>query len=171
MSAVIVCPLSRLAATVENTGARHVVTLINAGTPVPLPASVERADHHYIAFNDILEPMDGMTCPADEHVGRFLDFFAGWNRLDPVIVHCFAGVSRSTAGAFTALCALRPDLPEDVIAARLRARSPQATPNARFVALADRALGRGGRMSRAIAGIGRGVDAFEGSVFSLPVDE
>jgi predicted protein tyrosine phosphatase len=33
-----------------------------------------------------------------------------------------------------------------------------------MVALADDALGRGGAMTRAIADIGRGVDAFEGTV-------
>lgn len=88
-----------------------------------------------------------------------------------MVIHCWAGVSRSTAGAFTALCLFRPDLPETVIAERLRARSPEATPNARLVALADARLGREGRMIEAIRRIGRGADAFEGSVFSMVIDE
>ncbi|MEZ6023242.1 MAG: hypothetical protein R3C16_07505 [Hyphomonadaceae bacterium] len=36
------------------------------------------------------------------------------------------------------------------------AASPTATPNRRFVALADAAMGRGGRMSRAVQAIGVG---------------
>ena len=83
----------------------------------------------------------------------------------------WAGVSRSTAGAFTAMCLFRPDLPETEIAARLRARSPEATPNARLVELADARLGRDGRMIDAVRRIGRGANAFEGSVFSMALDE
>jgi predicted protein tyrosine phosphatase len=50
------------------------------------------------------------------------------------------------------------------LAAQLRTLCPEATPNALMVALADTILRRDGAMSRAIAGIGRGVDAFEGTV-------
>jgi hypothetical protein len=45
--------------------------------------------------------------------------------------------------------------------------SPTATPNRRLVALADRRLGREGRMAAAIAAIGRGADCFEGAPFAL----
>ena len=40
MTAIHVCSLTRLEETVTLTGARHVITLINAGTPVPRPASI-----------------------------------------------------------------------------------------------------------------------------------
>ena len=59
-----------------------------------------------------------------------------------MLIHCFAGVSRSTAAAFIAACALAPNRDEATIARALRAASPTATPNARLVALADAALGR-----------------------------
>ena len=87
-----------------------------------------------------------------------------------MVVHCYAGISRSTAAAYIGLCALRPDLDEFLLAERLRRAAPSATPNARLVAAADRLLGRRGRMSEAIAAIGRGVDAFEGTPFALPLD-
>ena len=171
MPAIHVCPLSRLSATVAETGARHVVTLIGAGTPVLRPMSVRADDHLLLHLDDILEPMDGMTHPGEAHVETFLDFFRAWDRAHPVVVHCWAGVSRSTAGAFSALCLLRPDLDEATIAGRLRARSKEATPNALFVRAADRLLKRDGRMSAAVSGIGCGAHAFEGSVFALRVDE
>lgn len=171
MSAVYVCPLSRLAETVERSGARHVVTLINNETLVARPPMVEAANHLLLGIHDICEPMEGMVCPAGEHVNEFLGFVRRWDRRTPIVVHCYAGISRSTAAAFSAFCALRPSVDEAEIAARLRLRSPQATPNARFVALADEILGRGGRMVRAVEAIGRGADAFEGAVFSLRLDE
>ena len=66
-----------------------------------------------------------------------------------------------------AFCALNPAIPEEDVALRLRAASPTATPNPRVVALADKALRRGGRMVAAIERIGRGEDCFEGNVFRL----
>jgi predicted protein tyrosine phosphatase len=171
MSAILVCPLSRLAETVTRSGACHVVTLINRDTPVVRPEIVEPCNHLFLGINDICEPAEGMVCPTEEHVSELLGFFSRWNRRSPVVVHCFAGISRSTAAAYSAFCAIRPDLDEAEIAFRVRARSAEATPNARLVALADEILGRGGRMARAVERIGRGAEAVEGSVFALRLDE
>lgn len=171
MTAVYVCPLSRLDQTVEQSGASHIATLINQDTPVRRPDSIAADNHLFLGFNDISTPMDGMVLPGSEHMDAYLEFVQRWDRQSPLVVHCWAGVSRSTAGAFTALCLLRPDLPETEVAARLRQRSPEATPNARLVALADARLQRGGRMIAAVEAIGRGVNAFEGTVFSLAIDE
>jgi len=171
VSAIVVCPLSRVEEAVNGYGARHVVTLINRGTPVPRPAVVEAANHLLLGINDICEPAEGMICPAEEHVQEFLAFVGRWDRTSPVVIHCYAGISRSTAAAFSAFCSIRSDLDEEEIALRLRQRSPEATPNARLVAIADEILGRNGRMVRAVERIGRGAEAFEGTIFSLRLDE
>ena len=171
MSAIIVCPLSRLAETVTQSGARHVVTLINNNTLVARPPVVEAANHLFLGIHDICEPAEGMICPAVEHVEEFLGFVGRWDRQAPVVIHCYAGISRSTAAAYSAFCSVRPDADETEVALRLRQRSSAATPNARLVAIADNILGRGGRMTRAVERIGRGAEAFEGSVFALRLDE
>lgn len=170
MSAIYVCPLSRLAETVGQSGARHVVTLVNGQTPVMRPPVIDPGNHLFLSIHDISMPADGMVCPADEHVSELLDFVRRWDRRAPLVVHCYAGVSRSTAAAFSAFCALRPDAEEALVAKRLREHSPQATPNARLVAIADRLLQRDGRMVRAVESIGRGAECFEGTVFSLKLD-
>jgi predicted protein tyrosine phosphatase len=167
MPFVTVCPLSQVAATVRTTGASHLVSLINTGTPVPRPDEIAAENHLFLGMNDIVEPQDGMTPPGEAHVRDLLAFVAAWDRARPMVVHCYAGISRSTAGAFITLCATRPDRDEAEIAARLRAASPTATPNARLVALADALLGRDGRMTRAIDAIGRGEFADEGIPFRL----
>jgi predicted protein tyrosine phosphatase len=87
------------------------------------------------------------------------------------VIHCFAGISRSTAAAFITLCATRPERDEHDIARRLREASAIATPNTRLVALADDILDRRGRMVAAIAAIGRGEMAIEGSPFALALEE
>jgi predicted protein tyrosine phosphatase len=171
MTAIYVCPLSRLGETVAETGARHVVTLINRETLVHRPESIEVGNHLFLGMHDICDPADGMVCPAEHHVEEFLGFVGRWDRRTPVVIHCYAGISRSTAAAFSAYCAVRPDLEEAEIALRLRQRSPEATPNARIVRMADAILGREGRMIGAVERIGRGALAYEGSVFALHLDE
>ena len=108
--------------------------------------------------------------PGQDHVEQLLRFARAWPREKPLVIHCWAGISRSTAAAFIAVCALRPDRDEAEVAQALRAAAPSATPNARLVAVADDLLGRRGRMVDAIAAIGRGVDAYEGTPFVLGLD-
>ena len=93
--------------------------------------------------------------------------FRGWDRSAPVVIHCYAGVSRSTAAAFIAACLLDETRSEMSIARDIRERSPTATPNALMVKIADRLLGRDGRMIEAVRSIGRGTDCYEGVPFSL----
>ena len=162
-----VCSLSRLHQTVRQTGARHLVTLLKDVELVQRPGGIRLENHLILGMDDITGPIDGYVAPAHEHVVRLIDFVRNWDRAAPMVMHCYAGISRSTAGAYVAACALNPKRDELSIAQALRLASPSATPNLRIVALADRALGRGGRMTAAIEHIGRGVLAFEGDPFRL----
>lgn len=164
-----VSSLSRLKETVERTGATRMVSLINAGTPVERPQSIAADNHLFLGFNDIVDPVEGLVPPGEAHVSSLLDFVQGWDKAAPLVIHCWAGISRSTAGAFITACALTPDADEAELASVLRARAPSATPNARLVAIADRMLARDGRMIEAIRAIGRGADAFEGTPFEMPL--
>ncbi len=164
-----VSSLSRLKETVERTGATRMVSLINAGTPVERPQSIAADNHLFLGFNDIVDPVEGLVPPGEAHVSSLLDFVQDWDKSAPLVIHCWAGISRSTAGAFITACALTPDADEAKLASVLRARAPSATPNARLVAIADRMLARDGRMIEAIRAIGRGADAFEGTPFEMPL--
>lgn len=167
MPTLHVSPLSKLHDTVRAVRPSHLVTLINVGTVVERPSGITEANHLFLGMSDISAPMDGHVVPAEAHVERFLAFIREWDRAAPLVIHCWAGISRSTAAAYIAACALGPNRDEAEIAEDLRLVSPSATPNARLVAIADRMLRRDGRMSTAIERIGRGADAFEGEPFSL----
>jgi predicted protein tyrosine phosphatase len=169
MPAVYVCSLAQIAATVASARASHLVSVINAATAVERPTSIAEANHLFVGINDIVEPQDGMILPGEEHVARIIDFARAWPRQQPIVVHCYAGISRSTATAFITLCTAEPDRDEREVARALRAASRYATPNARLIALADAMLGRNGRMIEAIAEIGRGEDAMEGVPFLVPL--
>ena len=165
-----VCSLARLHATIDETGARHIVTLINDETKVIRPECVLAEDHLFLGMHDIAAEIEGFRAPAEEHVKQLIAFVTRWHRRSPLVVHCWAGVSRSTAGAFIAACALNPARSEEKIARAIRDGSATATPNARLVALADRILGRHGRMIAAVEAIGRGVECYEGTPFRLDLE-
>jgi predicted protein tyrosine phosphatase len=165
-----VCSLSRLYATVEETRARHVVTLLRLVDRVQWPQHIVPQNHLVLAVDDIVSPLDGRTAPAEEHVGRLIDFAGRWDRATPMVVHCFAGISRSTGAAFVAACALNPRRDELQIAQAIRSASRTAQPNARIVSIADRLLDRNGRMIRAVESIGPGEPATEGHPFRLDLE-
>jgi predicted protein tyrosine phosphatase len=167
---IYVCSLARLHATVADTHARHIVTLINDQTLVVRPKTVAVDDHLFLAMHDIAEETDGFNAPAEAHVRDLIAFVTRWPRKAPLVVHCWAGISRSSAGAYIAACALNPKRDEGAIARAIRVASPTAFPNPRLVALADRVLGRDGRMIAGTASIGRGAISQEGTPFRIDLE-
>lgn len=165
-----VCSLAALPATVEATGARHILTVMGNVSKVRRPASVLEANHLLISMDDITEPAEGFVVPSETHITKALTFIRGWDRAAPMVIHCYAGISRSTASAFMAACALNPHRDETAIAQQIRDASPSAFPNRLIVTLADRVLGREGRMVRALDEMGPGNMTIEGQPFRVDLE-
>jgi predicted protein tyrosine phosphatase len=165
-----VCSLAALPEIVRLTGASHVLTVMGKVDQVQRPESVLPANHLKVAMDDITEPMDGFVVPSEAHIEQVLNFVRAWDRGAPLVIHCYAGVSRSTASAFAAACALNPRRDEMTIARQIRAASPIASPNRLIVSLADKALGRDGRMLRALDTIGPASMMVEGKPFRVDLD-
>jgi len=124
--------------------------------------------HLRLAFHDIVEPVAGLTAPDRDLMQAVLDFGRRCDGQRALLIHCWAGISRSSAAAYAIACDRNPGFERD-IAIELRRRSPSATPNRLMVRLADDLLQRDGRMVDAIDGIGRGAEAREGEPYALPV--
>ena len=165
-----VCSLAALSDTVRATGASHVLTVMANVEQVQRPVSVLPANHLKVSMDDITEVMDGFNAPCETHVEQVLAFVRGWDRAAPMVVHCYAGISRSTASAFAAACMLNPHRDEISIARQIRAASPIAQPNRLIVSLADKALGREGRMLRALDEMGPGSMTVEGRPFRVDIE-
>src|SRR5690606_26794230 len=146
------------------------LSLLAPGTAMTRPATILEPNHLLLSLNDITENRPDMTLPGEAHMRTLLDFAESWDRVKPLVINCYAGISRSTASAYIIAAALDPFRDEGQLAKELRFLSPSATPNIRLVTLADHMLGRGGRMIEAIRSIGRGADAFEGEPFSLEIE-
>src|ERR1700761_5098312 len=165
-----VCSLAALPEIVRMTGASHVLTVMGRVEQVQRPVSIMEANHLKVSVDDITEPMEGYVAPSELHVDQVLNFVRGWARKAPLVIHCYAGISRSTASAFAAACMLNPHRDEMEIAGKIRAASPIASPNRLIVSLADKALGREGRMVRALEQISPASMYVEGIPFRLDLE-
>jgi predicted protein tyrosine phosphatase len=165
-----VCSLARLHNTVAETRASHMVTLLRLIDRVQRPSSIPAANHLVLGMDDIAAPIDGYTHPAEEHVHDLIRFVQRWDRRAPLVMHCYAGISRSTAGAFISACALNPRRDEASIVQAIRNSSATAMPNIMLVGHADRILGRKGRMIAAVEALGPGLPAEEGHPFRLDLE-
>jgi predicted protein tyrosine phosphatase len=168
--AIHVCPLSAVPDTVARSNALHLLTWLQDEIVVETPRLILPERHIRFHIHDISEPLPGYVQPGREHIDQLIEFALDWGGRGPIVVHCWAGISRSTAAAYTALCAINPEASEALIATRLRQASPTAYPNRLMIRLADTALGRDGRMVRAVEAIGRGVPAGEAEPFSIAAD-
>jgi predicted protein tyrosine phosphatase len=164
---IVVSSLREAQEQIARHGASHVVSILGPETPHRSFEGIDDGKHLKLTFHDIVLTAEGMLAPQTSHLDTLVSFYRTWEREAPMLIHCWAGVSRSTAAAYIAKCMFEPKRDEHEIAWELREASPSATPNARMIAMADELLGREGRMQRAIAEIGRGEDAFEGTPFIL----
>ena len=163
---LIVGPLAEVAFLCREHRPSHLVSWLSPLDLAPeIAAGLAPDERLHLASHDVCAPGGGLEPPTLAHVAELLAFAAGWTGARPLLVHCWAGVSRSTAAAYAIACCKRPDLAEADLARRLRRLAPTATPKPLIVELADDLLGRGGRMARAVERIGRGADTAFGTPF------
>jgi len=165
-----VCSLADLPATVRSTGARYVLTVMGNVDKAERPPQVPELNHLKVAMDDVTEAAEGFVTPSAAHVERVLDFVRRWSRDAPMVIHCYAGISRSTASAFAAACLVNPHRDESAIARQIRLASPSALPNRLIVSLADAALGRNGRMVKALDAMGPGDMTVAGRPFRVEIE-
>ena len=166
---IIVCGLSHLPKLIASRRPSHLVTLLDPASMIETPPGHDPARHLKLGINDLTGPARGLVPPDEASVNRLLDFGRTWNGEAPMIIHCWAGVSRSTASAFILACERDPETDETQLAGQMRKLAPHAYPNRRLVALADRLMGRQGRMIEAVEAMGENDFLVDSRPFELPV--
>jgi len=169
MPMILVSSLSAVERTIAQYRPSHMITLLSPEYMIETPRQIAAERHLRLAVNDVLEVWASDSPPSETHISRLIAFGRGWDAAATMLVHCWAGISRSMAAAYTLLCDRAGPGCESDIARELRARAAHAYPNALIVALADRALHRQGRMIEAVAGIGRGELVAEGCCVEFPL--
>jgi predicted protein tyrosine phosphatase len=162
---ITVCGLEELAGR-GALDATHVLSILDPGWPEP--EALRTFDVHRrlkLHFHDVIEPQPGWIAPERWDVELLLAFGRdlgparseiGEVAAHPhLLVHCHAGVSRSTAAAILLLAQRDPVMPaEDAVFEVVRLR-PQAWPNLRMIELGDAALGRDGEIVAAVGALYR----------------
>jgi predicted protein tyrosine phosphatase len=130
----------------------HVLSILDPGSPEPRAfGDFDPHERLELRFHDVIEAGAGWTAPDRQHVEGLLAFGRRLTEVqDPhLLVHCHAGVSRSTAAAALILAQARPDRPADEALHTVVRRRPRAWPNLRIIELGDGLLGRRGEIIEA----------------------
>ncbi len=145
---ITICGIDELAGHCE-VGVSHVLSILDPGAPQP-PAFGAFGEHRRVElrFDDVIEELPDKIAPRRQHVEEILEFGRDLAAEPPsgahLLVHCHAGISRSTAAMTLILAQARADLPaDDILTEVLRIRS-RAWPNLRIIELGDALLGRNG---------------------------
>ena len=134
--------------------ASHVLSILDPDYPVP-EAFGSYGEHARLElrFHDIIEATAGEVLPDAGHVDAILAFGrqlqaapAGTARL---LVHCHAGISRSTASMALILAQAMPEQPAEAILGLVHSIREKAWPNLRLIEIGDSKLHRNGSLAAA----------------------
>ena len=156
---ITVCGIEELAGHCE-ARVSHVLSILDPDWPVP-EAFGTWGEHAKLElrFHDVIEDTPGLIGPTEAQVEQLLAFGRDLDR-EPasqahLLVHCHAGVSRSSASMALLLAQAMPDTPGEAIFAEILSIRRQIWPNLRIVEMGDRALGRDGDLVAAAHGVYR----------------
>ena len=146
-----VCGLEELAGHCD-THATHVLSILDPDHPVP-EAFGTYGEHRKLElrFHDIIDDTPGQVLPQRADVDQILAFGRGLQAEAGahLLVHCHAGISRSTAAMVLILAQAMPDQPAAAVLALVHSIREKAWPNLLMMEMGDAALGRGGSLAAA----------------------
>jgi predicted protein tyrosine phosphatase len=152
LSVLTVCGIEELGDH-QARGVTHVLSILDPDWPDP--EAFQAYDQHHrtvLRFHDAIQPMEGILLPSRDDVAAVLEFgrsLAAPGREGHLLVHCHAGISRSTAAMAILMAQAAPGEDEDSVFSRLLTIRQKAWPNSRMIEFADEQLGRDGRLLRA----------------------
>jgi predicted protein tyrosine phosphatase len=138
----------------QGRGVTHILSILDPEWPDP--EAFLAYDPHFRAtlrFHDAIEPGPDILLPEKADVEAILTFGRDAAEAGGLLIHCHAGISRSTAATLMILAQGHPHESEEELADRLLQTRPVAWPNSRMIAFADELLDRKGRLMAATTDI------------------
>ncbi len=139
-------------------GVSHVLSILDPAAPEPpVFASVGEHERLELRFDDVIAPMPEQIVPTAREVEEILAFGRGLEAESDahLLVHCHAGISRSTAAMTLILAQARPDLPPAAVLDEVLRIRHHAWPNLLILEIGDRLLSRRGGLVRAVGAVYR----------------
>ena len=137
-------------------GVTHVLSILGPTAPDPpeLAAFAPR-QRLILRFHDVIVPQPDQLGPTREDVERLLAFGreVGETPEAHLLVHCRAGVSRSTAAAALILMQANPEWSARAVLDAIAVLRPCAWPNLLMLEFGDALLGRNGEIAAAAGAI------------------
>ena len=146
---IIVCSLKDLENVCESVNPSHLISVIDPGYAPETPKGVK--NHLKLGFDDILEVNENNNIfrlntdkipqlpPNKIHTDSIVDFSNTWKSPDPIVIHCWCGVSRSMATATYLMCKAYPTRIDRNIR-YIRYLAPHANPNKLLIKLFEDSL-------------------------------
>ena len=150
MKNIYACPLEKLNDVIKQSKAQTLLCLTGPDQEIAKPNEITDGFVNLV-FNDITQPIKNMIEPQQEHIEMCIQFAQQWNRQNPIICCCWMGVSRSSAAVAIICATLYPELEETAIANNIRNIAPFVNPNLLMIEIADKQLGRKGKLLNAFA--------------------
>jgi predicted protein tyrosine phosphatase len=154
---ITICGIEELAGH-RAIGASHVLSILDPDTPIP-EAFGTYGEHEKLElrFDDVIEAAPGQQPPEPAHVERLLAFGRSLMVEPPptahLLIHCHAGISRSTAAMVLVLAQAMPDQLAGAIVARVHEIREKAWPNLRMIEYGDAMLRRHGTLVAATSAL------------------
>jgi len=164
---IYVCNILELEEHAEALRPERLVSIVSPDEQPPTPRGIAPEAHLRVACDDLAAPDPLEIAPDHRHVKQLIGFVREWNPPRPILIHCQAGISRSTAGALVTYAVHFPGSIERA-AAQLRRSAPYARPNPLIVALGDELLALEGRLIAAVESMGPASLALHGSLTNIP---
>ena len=159
---IVVTSLKDHANVCENINPSHLISVIDPGFEPKTPINLR--NHLKLGFDDIIEikknnPIyrdnknlikseifNKQILPNYDHINQIIKFVSSWDRTNPIVIHCWCGVSRSMATAIFILCKINP-INIDLNIKYLRSIAPHANPNMLMISMFENYLGITGKIT------------------------
>lgn len=148
---ITICGLSELVLHAD-AGVSHVVSILDPHWPDPQDFTIYGPHQRVLwRFDDVVRTDLGYLAPTAKDVATILELGLRLQQeaVARLLIHCHAGVSRSTATAVILMVQHNPGREADAFAELDRVR-PRSWPNALMLKFADEQLGRGGALVDAL---------------------
>jgi len=155
---IVVCSLADQRNVCESVNASHLISVVDPGYLPDTPNNIKK--HLKLSFDDIIEINNENSIyrtagfstkqilPNKNHINEIVNFVNTWDQSDPIVIHCWCGVSRSMATAIFLLCKIYPENVDKNVR-YMRSIAPHANPNKLMVSMFEHYLKISGQIIEA----------------------